>query len=90
MTRGFEEKTFSYTYSLFKGKHCMESKIIEYGIILLHEYNVKQIEVIYRLLFTVVTDKFQEHQNIYISNTFPYFFYSYDITSLENIHPIIF
>ena len=39
----FEVKNFSY--SLFKGKHCMESKIIEYGIILLHKYKLQQAEV---------------------------------------------
>ena len=31
---GFKVKNFSYTYSLFKGKHCMKSKIVEYGMIL--------------------------------------------------------
>ena len=35
-------KNLIYTYSLFKGKHSMESKIIEYGIILLYIYNVEQ------------------------------------------------
>ena len=30
----------------------MESKIIDYGKILLQKYKVEQIEVIYRLLFT--------------------------------------
>ena len=28
---------FSFTYSLLKGKHCWESKIIEYVIILFHK-----------------------------------------------------
>ena len=27
--RGFEVKSFSYIYSLFKGKHCIETKITE-------------------------------------------------------------
>ena len=30
----------------------MESKITEYGIILLHKYKVEQTELIFRLLFT--------------------------------------
>ena len=58
---GFEVKNFSYTYSFFTGSHCMESKVIEYGIILLHKYKLQQTEVIYRLLFTFVTHKLQEH-----------------------------
>ena len=44
-------KNFSYTYSWFKGNHSMESKIIEYVIILLYKYKVEQAEVISRLLF---------------------------------------
>ena len=48
----FEVKSYSYTYSLFKGNHSMESKIIEYGIILLRKYKVEQTEVISRLLFS--------------------------------------
>ena len=51
-TGDFKGENFSDTYSLFKGNHSMESKIIEYGIILLHKYKVEQIEVISRLLFT--------------------------------------
>ena len=39
----------------------MESKIIEYGIILLHKYKVEQTEVISRFLFTFVTHKLGEH-----------------------------
>ena len=46
----FELKNFIYTYSLFKGNHSIERKIIEYGIILLHKYKVKQTEVVSRLL----------------------------------------
>ena len=40
------------------GNYCMESKIIEYGIILLHEYEVEQTEVISRLIFTFFTHIF--------------------------------
>ena len=29
---GFNVKNFSYIFSLFIGKHCMESKITEYAI----------------------------------------------------------
>ena len=47
---GIEVKNFSYTYSLFKRNHSMETKIIEYGIILLHKYKVEQAEVISILL----------------------------------------
>ena len=50
--RRFEVKNFRYTYSLFKGRHSMVWKIIEYGIILLRKYKVEQTEVISRLLFT--------------------------------------
>ena len=38
----------------------MESKIIEYRIILLYKYKVEQTEVISRLLFTFFTHKLQE------------------------------
>ena len=51
-TEVFEVKNFSYTCSLFRGNDSMESKIIEYGIILLHKCKVEQTEVISRLLFT--------------------------------------
>ena len=47
----FEVKNFNYNYSLFKGNHSMESKITEYGIILLHKYKVELTEAISRLLF---------------------------------------
>ena len=70
---GFEVKNFSYTCSLFKGDHSMENKIIKYGIILLHKYEVEQTEVISRLLFIFFLKK--------------YFFHGYYITSLGNIHP---
>ena len=53
-------KNFSYSYSLFKGNHSMESKIIEYGIILLHKYKIEQAEVISILLFIFFAHKLQE------------------------------
>ena len=38
----FGVKNLGYTYSLFKGRHSMESKTIQYGIILLHKDKVEQ------------------------------------------------
>ena len=57
---GFELKNFSHTYSLFKGNYCMESKIIEYGTILLHMYKVEQTEVISMLLFTFLLSNYKD------------------------------
>lgn len=65
---GFEVKKVSYSYSLLKGNHCMESKIIEYEMILLHKYKLEQTEVICRLLFISFTHKLQEH----LVRTFPF------------------
>ena len=48
----------------YVGKHCMESKVIKYGIpiqTLLRKYKVGQTEVISRLLFTFITHKLQEY-----------------------------
>ena len=56
--------------------------------ILLHKSKEERTEVIFRLLFTFVTDKLQEHLNF--SNTFSYLFQNYDITSVENTHSIAF
>ena len=47
----------------------MESKIIEYGIILSDKYKAKQTEVIPRLLFKFFTHKLQEH----LVRTFTFF-----------------
>ena len=33
LTGGFEVKNFRYIYSLFTGKHFMESEAIEYGYV---------------------------------------------------------
>ena len=88
---GFEVKNLSYTYSLFKGNHSMESKIIEYGITLLHKSKVEQTEVISRLTFTFLLTNYNNlWSDLHFPNTFSFFFVSYDITSLENIHPIAF
>ena len=38
LDRGFEVKNFSY--SLFKGNYCMESKVIEYGIKVEHSPDI--------------------------------------------------
>ena len=58
--RGDEVKKFSYTYILFKANNFMESKIIEYGIILLHKYKVEQTELISRFLFTFLLTNFKK------------------------------
>ena len=71
----------------------MESKIIEYGIMLLHKPKVEQTEVISRLIFTFcshITITFGKIEYLHSPNTFSFFFNNYDITSLENIHPIAF
>ena len=62
-------KNFSYTYSLSKGNHSMESKIIKYGIILLHKYKVEQKEVISRLLFTFFL---ANYKNVWSDRTFTF------------------
>ena len=67
---GFEVKNFSYTYSLFKGNYCMESKITEYRIILLHKYKVEQTAVISRLLFTLFLTNYN---NLWSDRTFTFF-----------------
>ena len=56
---GVEAKNFSYTYNLFKWNYCMESKIIEHGIILLHKYKVEQTELISRLLFNFLLTNYK-------------------------------
>ena len=58
-TGGFEVKNLSYTYSLFKGNHSMESKIFEYVIILLYKYKVEQTEVISRLLILLLLTNYK-------------------------------
>ena len=55
-----EVKKLSYTYILFKAKNFMESKIIQYGIILLHKYKVEQTELISRFLFTFLLTNFKK------------------------------
>ena len=76
-------KIFIYILVVFlKGKHCMESKINEYGKIL------DQAEVNSRLVFTNCKKIWSIH--LYFSNTLSYFCQSYDITCLENIHSITF
>ena len=57
-------------------------------MILFNKYNRERTEIIYTILFTFVTHKWQEH--LHFPNIFSYFFHSYDITCLENIHPITF
>ena len=57
---GIEVKKLSYTYILFKANNFMESKIIQYGIILLHKYKVEQTELISRFLFTFLLTNFKK------------------------------
>ena len=47
----------------------MESKVIEYEIILLHKHKSEETEVKYRLFFTLVTHKLQKH----LARTFKFF-----------------
>ena len=46
-------------YSLLIVNHFMESKIIEYKIILLHKYMVEQTEQISRFLFACLLTNFK-------------------------------
>ena len=71
----------------------MESKIIEYGIFLLHKYKVEQTEVISRYhspFSSQIIRTFGQIEHLHFPNTFLYFFHGYDVTSLGNIHPITF
>ena len=83
----FDVKNFSYTYILFKGSHCMDSKIIEHGIILLYKGKVEQAESLgcYSLLL-LTSCKNIWSENLHFPSTLSYLFHSYDIVSLENIH----
>ena len=71
----------------------MESKIIEYGIILLLKYKVEQTEGS-EDYYSLFTHKLQEHlvrwnKSFTFPNTFSCFLHSY-IRSIGNIHPIMF
>ena len=71
----------------------MECKIIEFGKIILYKYKVEETELIFRLLSTFysqITRMFGQIEHLHYPNTFSYFFHSYNITSLGNIHPITF
>ena len=71
----------------------MKSKVTEYGIILLHKPKVEQTEVsldYYSLFYSQITRTFGEIEDLHFPNAFSYFFYSYDITSLGNIHSVTF
>ena len=71
----------------------MESKIIEYGIILLHQYKIEQTNVISRLLFTFLLTNYK---NVSSDRTFTFPYYIFILLSqlryhgLVNIHPIAF
>ena len=58
--------------------------MIEYGIILLYKYKVKQTEVISRLFITFLLTNYKNV--LHFPNTFSYFFHSYD----TQVHPITF
>ena len=64
---GFEVK--NYVILILKENYCMERKIIEYGITLLHKYKVGQTEVISRLLFTFLLTNYK---NIWSDRTFSF------------------
>ena len=67
-----EVKNFSCNYNLFKGNHCMESKAVEYGIILLHKYKqgrLEQTEIISKLLFPFLLTNYN---NIWSDRTFTF------------------
>ena len=81
---GFEVKNFIYTYSLFKGNLSMESKITEYGIILLHKYKVERTEVISRFIFTFLLTN---SKNIYI---FLINFHILFTVTISEVYPITF
>ena len=49
------------------GNASMESKIIEFGILLLHKYKVEQTELIFRLLFTFLLTNYK---NVWLDRTF--------------------
>ena len=69
----------------------MESKIIEYGIVLLYKYNVEQTEFLdrYSLFSSQIRRTFDQIEHLHFPNTFSYFFHAHGITSLGNIHAII-
>ena len=61
----------------------MESKIIEYSIILLNKCSTAD-----KGNLQIIIHFYSQH--LHYPNTLSYFFISYDITSLGNIHPITF
>ena len=90
-------KNFSCTYGLFNGNHSMESKIIEYGIFLLHKYKVEQTDVISRLLFTFFLTiirtfgqiiEIQQHRLLYFyrHRTFTFCYYMFILLSRLRYH----
>ena len=63
----------------------MESKITEYGIILLHKYKIEQTEVnsrYYSLFYSQITRTFSQIEHSRFPNRFSCFFDSYDVKSL--------
>ena len=87
-------KNLSYTYNWLKGNRSMESKIIEYGIILLHKYKVEQAEVISRLLqyslfYSQITRAFGQTEHLHFPNISMLTHFHTSFTSLGNIHPSI-
>ena len=80
---GFEVKNFSY--SLFKGNYCMESKVTEYGIIFLHTYKVEHSPDYHSLFYSKIKRTFCQIEHLHFLYTFSCFIHIY-MTSLGNIH----
>ena len=82
----FEVKNFS----LFKENQFMESKIAEYGIILLHKYKIEKTAVISRQQFTSLLKVTRTFGQIGIYIFLILLHTSFTVTSLGNIHPSTF
>ena len=64
----------------------MESKIIKYGIILLHKYKLEQKEVIsnyYSLFSSQIIRTFGQIEQLHFPKAFSYFFHGYDIQVIK-------
>ena len=61
----------------------MESKIIEYGIFLLHKYKVEQTDVISRLLFTFFLTNYKNGRPDRTITFLPHFYTSFTVTILR-------
>ena len=71
----------------------MDSKIIEYEIIIFPKYNAEQTEVISRLASTFFLTNYKNvwsDRTLHFPNTFSYFFHGCDFMSVEDIYAITF